>query len=373
MPAASHTFLTLKFLGGLALTAAVAAAAAFAGSASAAAAAKDNELLITTGGGTWEAAQRKAYFEPFEKATGIHIVLIPEDHAKLLASVSMGKPEADLTSVNAGELAGFVRRDAVTPIDYKYFDADTLANMADHLKSKYGVGAVVFSIVMAYNTVEYPASKKRPANWREFFDTKRFPGPRSMAGCAKIVEGGDLEFASLAAGADPKHLYPIDVDKAFEKLAELKPDIGKWWTSGGEAPQNLVSGEVSMSTAYNGRVFAARKAGAPIDFTNYQSLVQNDFWIVMKNSPNVDNAMKFLGFISKPTPQSVFSNEIGYGPINQKAYALIKPEIAKSLPGAPGNADSQLVQDYGWWSAADAAGQTNWDKAVKRCTALLSQ
>jgi putative spermidine/putrescine transport system substrate-binding protein len=346
MPAASHTFLTLKFLGGLALTAAVAAAAAFAGSASAAAAAKDNELLITTGGGTWEAAQRKAYFEPFEKATGIHIVLIPEDHAKLLASVSMGKPEADLTSVNAGELAGFVRRDAVTPIDYKYFDADTLANMADHLKSKYGVGAVVFSIVMAYNTVEYPASKKRPANWREFFDTKRFPGPRSMAGCAKIVEGGDLEFASLAAGADPKHLYPIDVDKAFEKLAELKPDIGKWWTSGGEAP---------------------------IDFTNYQSLVQNDFWIVMKNSPNVDNAMKFLGFISKPTPQSVFSNEIGYGPINQKAYALIKPEIAKSLPGAPGNADSQLVQDYGWWSAADAAGQTNWDKAVKRCTALLSQ
>ena len=45
------------------------------------------EVVITSGGGTWEDAQRKAYFEPFEKDTGIKVVLVPEDHAKLLASV----------------------------------------------------------------------------------------------------------------------------------------------------------------------------------------------------------------------------------------------------------------------------------------------
>ncbi|MEX3690440.1 ABC transporter substrate-binding protein [Paraburkholderia sp. BR14263] len=335
--------------------------------------AASKELVITSGGGTWEAAQRKAYFDPFEKATGIHVVLIPEDHAKLLASVSMGKPEADLTSINAGELAGFVRQNALSPIDYQYFDKQTLAELPENLKNKYGVGAVLYSIVMAYNKTEYPASKKRPKNWSEFYDTKTYPGPRGMASCGKIVDGGDLEFAALAAGADPKHLYPIDMDKAFKKLAEIKPSVGKWWTSGGEAPQSLASDEVALSTAFNGRVFAAKKEGAPIDFTDNQSLIQYDYWVAMRNSPNFENAMKFLAFISKPNPQAVFATEIGYGPTNTKAYDIIKPELAKILPGSPKSTGQQIVQDYSWWNSADSSGQTNWDKAIKRCAALLSQ
>src|SRR5579883_1280925 len=52
------------------------------------------EVIITSGGGTWEQAQRVAFFDPFEKATGIKVVLVPEDHAKLLDSVDAGVTEA---------------------------------------------------------------------------------------------------------------------------------------------------------------------------------------------------------------------------------------------------------------------------------------
>lgn len=331
------------------------------------------ELVITTGGGTWEAAQKKAYFEPFERETGIKIVLVPEDHAKLLASVELGKPEADLTSINAGELAGFEKHGAVQKIDYKYFDKDTLDGMSEALKNEYGVGAVVYSVVMAYNTQDFPASKPRPQNWAEFFDTTKFPGPRGMARCEKIVDGGDLEFAELASGVDKDKLYPIDLDRAFKKLAQLKPSVGRWWQSGADAPQSLVNGEISVSTAYNGRVYGAKKQGAPLDFTWNQSLLQYDYWIVMKGSPNYDNAMKFLAFISKAKPQAVFAEEITYGPTNNKAYEFIKSDLADWLPGSPKIVKQQIYQNYAWWNEVGSDGKSNWERAIARCSALLSQ
>src|SRR3990170_7891766 len=63
------------------------------------------EVVITSGGGTWEAAQKKAFFDPFTRDTGIKVVLVPEEHAKLMVSVKTGVPEADITSISAGQLA----------------------------------------------------------------------------------------------------------------------------------------------------------------------------------------------------------------------------------------------------------------------------
>lgn len=332
------------------------------------------EVVITTGGGTWEAAQKKAYFEPFEKETGIKVVLIHGEAGKLLASIERGKPEADLTNLSAGVLPSFLKRNALEKIDYKYFDQETLDNMPAVLKHDYGVGALLYAIAMAYNEKEYPATKPRPQTWVEFFDTKTFPGPRGLSGCGdRLISGGTLEFAMLASGADPKSVYPIDLDRAYKKLAEIKPEIGRWWQMGGEAPQGLIDGELSISTAFNGRIYTARKQSAPVGLTWNQALVQYDYWIVPKKSPNFDNAMKFLAFVSRAKPQADFSNEMAFGPVNTKAFDFIKPEVAEWLPGAPSNVKQVIYQDYGWWTQADAEGKTNWDKAMARCVSELSR
>src|SRR5688572_9124020 len=76
------------------------------------------EVVITSGGGTWEEAQRKAFFDPFTRDTGIKVVLVPEDHAKLLASIKVGQPEADITSIPGGSLAGWTNKEAVEEIEY---------------------------------------------------------------------------------------------------------------------------------------------------------------------------------------------------------------------------------------------------------------
>ena len=43
----------------------------------------------------------------------------------------------------------------------------------------YGIGAELFSVAISYNTDAFPTGK-HPKNWEEFWDTKEFPGARSL-------------------------------------------------------------------------------------------------------------------------------------------------------------------------------------------------
>ena len=124
------------------------------------------EVVITSGGGSWEDAQKKAFFEPFTRDTGIKVVLVPEDHAKLLASVKLGQPEADVTSVPGGTLAGFVSKGAVEEMDYSFFAPETLSSIPENLKNKNGVGALLYSVAVSYNTTKYPDGGKQPRTGR---------------------------------------------------------------------------------------------------------------------------------------------------------------------------------------------------------------
>ncbi len=330
------------------------------------------EIVITSGGGTWEAAQKKAFFDPFTRDTGIKVVFVPEDHAKLLASVKLGQPEADITSVPGGALAGFVNKDAVEKIDYSFFAKDTLAAMPEQMKNENGVGALLYSIGIAYNTTKFPAGKQ-PKNWADFYNVKDFPGARSLPKCEKLVDGGLLEGALMGDGVPADKVYPIDMDRAFAKVAELKSNVGRWWVAGADAPQSLISGEVDMAAAYNGRIFGAKKEGAPLEMSWDQSLLQYDYWVIMKGSPNKENAAKFLAYISQARPQADFAEAISYGPVNNDAFKLLPKDLLDILPGSPQLAKKQVFQNYGWWNEKSADGRTNWDVALERCVALLSQ
>ncbi len=328
---------------------------------------RDSSLVALT----WEDAQRKAFFDPFTRDTGITVVLIPEDHAKLLASVAIGSPEADITSVPGGQLAGFAGRGAIDKIDYSFFAPATLDQIRPELKAEYGVGALFYSVGLAYNTQRFPDGAAQPATWADFSDTAKFPGKRTLPSCEKLVDGGLLESLLMGDGVAAADVYPLDMDRAFTLLDAFKDDVGRWWIAGADAPQSLVSGEADLGIAYNGRIFGAQKEGAPLAFSWDQSLLQYDYWVVTKGAPNAENAAKFLAYISQPEPQAAFAEAISYGPINNAAFALLPADLIAILPGAPDLVAKQLVQDYSWWNTAGADGRSNWDTALERCVSLL--
>ena len=57
-----------------------------------------------------------------------------------------------------------------------------------------------------------------------------------MQGLTNATQG-PLEEALLADGVEPKDLYPLDVDRAFRKLDQIKHYVRKWWANGSEVMQ----------------------------------------------------------------------------------------------------------------------------------------
>ena len=64
------------------------------------------------------------------------------------------------------------------------------------------------------------AQGKAPLTWPDFWDAKKFPGPRGYYNAPTY----SLEFALIADGVPKDKLYPIDVPRALKSLDRVKPD-----------------------------------------------------------------------------------------------------------------------------------------------------
>ncbi|WP_018152307.1 ABC transporter substrate-binding protein [Leeia oryzae] len=304
------------------------------------------DITVISFGGANKAAQEKAYYTPI-KAQGINVIASEYngEMAKIKAMVDTKSVSWDVVEVESPELARGCDEGMFEKLDYS-----KIGNKADFVPGavqQCGVGVFVWSTALAYNADKL---KTAPTSWADFWDTKKFPGKRGLRKGAKYT----LEIALMADGVAAKDVYkvlatPKGVDRAFKKLDQLKANI-QWWEAGAQPPQFLASGDVVMSSAYNGRISAAAKEGKNLKVVWNGSLYDFDYWAIPKGSPNKDEAMKFIGFASQPANQKVYSENISYGPSNKKAVALLAPAVAADLPTSPKNIKGAVGVDTVFWA-----------------------
>ena len=321
------------------------------------------EVVVYDGGGSWGEAKRIAYFEPFERETGIKVIAQPRtDTGAARASVLAGAPRYDVMILPGGKAPTFERDNLLLPIDYGYFDKTDLESFNPIKVGKFTVPAIIYSLLIAYDSSKFTSSA--PTSWADVWDVQKFTGRRSLMAGIWASDGGTFEAALLADGVEPSKLYPLDWDRAFKSLARVKPNIVKWWNTGAEAPQLIIDKLVTAGSAWNGRVSAANEQGAKIGYTWNQGMLQYDCWVVLKGAKNVDNAFKFLAFSARAENQAKFVQHILYAPPNSRAYEFVPPERAKLLPTSTEARKQQFVQDYEFWNAAGAGGRANNQIAV---------
>jgi putative spermidine/putrescine transport system substrate-binding protein len=287
------------------------------------------ELVVCSWGGAYQKALRKAYFDAFERETGIKVVdTSAPEVAKVKAQVESKNVEWDVIEAGTRWYSVLVNQRLVQPLDARKLQTGDL--LAEAVQS-HGIGHNVVSQTLAYNTKQFAG--EAPNGWADFWNVKKFPGPRSLGADVTYA----LEFALLADGVPPEKLYPIDVDRAFRKLAEVKPHVKVWWKHG-DQPIELVSrGEVVMSSAWNGRVLAAQDKGLPIALTWSQGSFSPSFFLLPTGAPHPEEAHQFISFVSRPRPQADLAVEIPYGPTNKKALELVPMAQRKRLPTYPDN------------------------------------
>lgn len=162
----------------------------------------------------------------------------------------------------------------------------------------------------------------------------------------------------MADGVAAKDLYPLDVDRAFKKLDELKPHVDIWWTGGAQTSQLLKTGEVDLMYTWNGRAQVAIDDGAPVEFVWNQAMWAFEGWSILKGGPNIDLCREFIEYAAQASAQAKFTPHVAYGPTNPGAYAYIDKERAKVLPTNP-EFFKQLVEvNTDWWGTnKEAVGE----------------
>jgi len=312
-----------------------------------AATAAARSITISTWGGLMTETQVEAFFKPFTARTGIEIKVAEsssEITAKIKAQALQNTPDIDLAcGIGAVESLLVSKEGYLLPIDYSKIP--NAKYILPEAKGEFILGAYVLSTNIAYNKQFFP--KGGPKNLRDLFDAEKFPGPRGLKGFSAF---GTLEAALVADGVPSAKLYPLDVDRAYRKLGQLKPSISVFYKTGAQQTQSLIDREVYAGYYYIGRALAARDKGLPIEVEFQDGDLNIDYWVIPKTARDRDAVHQFLNFALEPEREAIFSKVMKYGPINPNTIGRLPADMQLLMNTHPENLKKQRWLDNEFWA-----------------------
>jgi putative spermidine/putrescine transport system substrate-binding protein len=314
-------------------------ASVIAGNAEAAA----DHIVMWNWGGQSEECHGNAIGKPFMEATGMPLIFDTSGplQGKIKEMVDSGNVTADVADADLFDAIALGPTGHLEPIDYSVVSKEkTLPNYA----LEYGISIILYGYAFVYDTQAY--GDNPPNNWADFFDTKKFPGKRSLYKWAN----GSLEAALMADGVAKDALYPLDMPRALAKIKSIKED-SLYWGSGSEAHSMVVNGEVSM-----GMIWQNRGKNIETDTDGRYKLVMNEAlampgaYIVPKGNPAGREAiMKFIATAQEPAAQLQLLDCLGMTPSNPAAFAQIPEGQQPYAITSAMNIDGVAFNDPVWW------------------------
>ncbi|GAA4163858.1 ABC transporter substrate-binding protein [Shinella granuli] len=319
-----------------------------------------DQLVVANWGGDAVTAFEQAFAEPWGKLNSGKLVVDgggPSEGA-IKTQVDSGAVRWDVCDGEMYSSYRLGKEDLVEKLDFNVIDKNLVGFGDVH---DFGIANYVYSYVIAFDAAKFGGDP--PKSWADFWDVKKYPGKRALY---KWMSA-NLEIALLADGVKPEELYPLDLDRALAKIAELKPHILTHWETGAESQQLLRDGEIVMGQVWNTRAELVKKqTSGQIDYTFDQAVVSPSVWFVPKGNPaGRDAAMRFIRMTQEPEVQAKLMEVYGMGPVNPAANALLSPELQKISPTAPENIERSVSMQNQWYAE-------NYGQALDKYTALIS-
>lgn len=306
-------------------------------------------LIVAGWGGAYDQATKEHYADPFQAAGGpaVRFVDAPGTQAaRIEAQKKAGRIEWDMIDSVAGAEG------------YVLFDKGHLAPLPADLKAKFKqvldpekVSDFGFTMGNLGNVIVCNMEKMKtcPKDMAEFFDTDKFPQVRMMGGIGPIQSA---TIGMVASGTPPSETgtTPVDMDKAFAKLDQVKSKVKVFWESGDQQEQAMRSGEVDMGIMWTGRAFRLKSGGMNLKVNWAGGSYESGMWTVVKGAPNEKAAFEFLEWIADhPEEQAKWAQKLDYSVPNPKAFDLMPEREAAQLVDNPENFKQLAVPNYKWY------------------------
>jgi len=194
----------------------------------------------------------------------------------------------------------------------------------------YGVPFVWGPNPLLYDTNAFP---KAPESWSDLWNPK-------LKG--KISLWDELSSVYMAAQVlgydkpDPSQLYNLtdeQLEAVKKKLIELKPNIRKYWTTGGELTNLFQNHEITIAMGWPLMTTQLRKLNYPIGETIPKENTTGwiDHLMITAASSHKELAQAFLEYMVEPQTQKLVTDVTHYTPANPATAQLLTPDEVKSL------------------------------------------
>ncbi len=194
----------------------------------------------------------------------------------------------------------------------------------------YGVPFMWGPDPLIYDSTVFPTP---PESWSVLWDAK-YKG--------KIAVWDDLSTVYMAAqvlGYDKpnqEQLYNLtdeQLEAVKKKLLELKPNVRKMWSTGGELTNLFQNHEVVAAMGWPLMTNQLRKSGFPVGETIPKENTTGwiDHLMITSASENKELAHKFLEFMIQAQTQKKITDVTGYTPANPQAGQLMTANEKKNL------------------------------------------
>ena len=319
----------------------------------------------------------EAYGEPWEQKTGkkIHWENYNGGLGEVRTQVESGTVIWDIVDVLADEARVGCDEGLFEEIPDEYLVMTKAGKSLDEdlmvpRPNKCVAPMIWWSYMMFYDEPAW-AGKTAPSSIADFFNVADFPGKRGIHTWPQAL----IEIALVADGVDPGGVYEVmdtdeGIDRAFAMLDKIQ-DHSVFWSAGSKPLEFVKSGEASMALAYNGRVGAANLSEDATFVPVWDGQVLEEEWIVvLKGSPNKELAFEFAGFASSPEQLANQAKFINYGPMRNSSFDIIQAgepwfhngkDILPHMPNRPEVMPRSVVANPEWWADNRDAIQERFD------------
>lgn len=331
--------------------------------------AQAQEMTIVSWGGAYSKSQQNAYHDPYmAKNPGVKIIndeSSAEAVAKLRAMAEAGNTTWDVVDVVAADAIRLCDEGLAMEIDPDKDlapapDGTSAADdFGDLLVSECFIPQIVYSTTFGYRTDVAEWNGKEPEDVCAIFDTKTFPGQRSL----EKRPINNVEWALLCDGVPASEIYDVlatdeGVERALAKLDTIRDDI-IWWSAGAETPQRLADGEAVIGSTYNGRLFSViEEQKQPVKMLWDWQVFDLDGWIIPAglSDERKKQALDYIYFATDTQRLADQAKYISYGPARASSAPLVGKhadlgiDMAPHMPTDPNNAKTTLLYNYEFWA-----------------------
>lgn len=241
----------------------------------------------------------------FQKTTGAKVLLTGARSADMVARARLEKdrPTLDVLWVDLaeGELLG--REGLVAKISAA--DVPNLANIKDNAKSKQGISPIAASSALGF-LYNKDIVKNPPKSWADLWD------PRFKNQIALFDTGNSIGILQLLVAAKLAGGSEQNIDPGFTKLAELKPNVAGFKSSGPDNNNLVAQGEAGITIALASQTLDLKSKGANVDWIVPEEgalTLPSGFQIVTK-APEPVVAAAFVNYLLSKEIQTKFANEL---------------------------------------------------------------